>query len=89
MTHFDRGSKSIWIEGKRPLSGRVQIQGSKNAALPILAACMLIPGKCVLRGCPDITDIKCMCSLLQSTGAEDRTMVVCRQETRLLSIREM
>ena len=70
MPHFDRDSKSIWIEGKRPLSGRVQIQGSKNAALPILAACMLIPGKCVLRGCPDITDIKCMCSLLQSTGAE-------------------
>ena len=30
---------------------------------------MLIPGKCVLRGCPDITDIECMCSLLKSTGA--------------------
>lgn len=70
MTHFDKGSESIWIEGKRSLSGRIPIQGSKNAALPILAACMLIPGKCVLNGCPDITDIKCMCSLLKSTGAE-------------------
>ena len=30
---------------------------------------MLIPGRCVLRGCPDITDIECMCSLLKSTGA--------------------
>ena len=57
------------MEGQRPLSGRIWIQGSKNAALPILAACMLIPGKCVLRGCPDITDIECMCSLLKSTGA--------------------
>lgn len=57
------------MEGKKPLDGRIWIQGSKNAALPILAACMLIPGKCVLRGCPDITDIECMCNLLRSTGA--------------------
>lgn len=57
------------MEGQQPLGGRIWIQGSKNAALPILAACMLIPGKCVLRGCPDITDIECMCSLLKSTGA--------------------
>lgn len=61
------------MEGKRPLEGRIRIQGSKNAALPILAACMLIPGKCVLRGCPDITDIECMCSLLKSTGATVNT----------------
>lgn len=70
MTRFVRDSESIWIEGRRPLGGRIQVQGSKNAALPILAACMLIPGKCVLKGCPDITDIKCMCNLLQSTGAK-------------------
>ncbi len=57
------------MEGKKPLDGRIRIQGSKNAALPILAACMLIPGKCVLRGCPDITDIECMFNLLKSTGA--------------------
>lgn len=69
MAHFGRSEESIRMEGQRPLSGRIWIQGSKNAALPILAACMLIPGKCVLRGCPDITDIECMCSLLKSTGA--------------------
>ncbi|MDE6619709.1 MAG: UDP-N-acetylglucosamine 1-carboxyvinyltransferase [Lachnospiraceae bacterium] len=61
------------MEGKKPLSGRIQIQGSKNAALPILAACMLIPGTCVLNSCPDITDIECMCSLLKSTGASVNT----------------
>lgn len=70
MTQFGRNDESIRMEGKKPLSGRIQIQGSKNAALPILAACMLIPGKCVLRGCPNITDIECMCNLLTSTGAE-------------------
>lgn len=74
MTQFDRNDESIRMEGKKPLSGRIQIQGSKNAALPILAACMLIPGKCVLRGCPDITDIECMFNLLKSTGAAVNTV---------------
>ena len=57
------------MEGRNPLCGRVHIQGSKNAALPIMAACILIPGKCILRNCPDITDIGYMCNLLKSTGA--------------------
>lgn len=69
MAHLGGNDESIRMEGKKPLRGRIQIQGSKNAALPILAACMLIPGKCVLKGCPDITDIRYMCSLLESTGA--------------------
>lgn len=72
MAHFGENSESIRMEGKKPLDGRIWIQGSKNAALPILAACMLIPGKCVMRGCPSITDIDCMCNLLKSTGAEVR-----------------
>lgn len=69
MAHFGRNNESIRMEGRNPLSGRIRIQGSKNAALPILAACMLIPGKSLLRGCPDITDIEYMCSLLKSAGA--------------------
>ncbi len=70
MAHFGRDDVSIRMEGERPLGGRIRIQGSKNAALPILAACMLIPGECVLRGCPDISDIECMFNLLESTGAK-------------------
>ena len=69
MACFGGNDVSIRMEGGKPLGGRIWIQGSKNAALPILAACMLIPGKCLLRGCPDITDIGCMCNLLKSTGA--------------------
>ena len=69
MTRFGRNNESIRMEGKNALNGRIRIQGSKNAALPILAACMLIPDKCVLKNCPDITDIGYMCSLLKSTGA--------------------
>ncbi len=69
MACFGGNDVSIRMEGGKPLGGRIWIQGSKNAALPILAACVLIPGKCLLRGCPDITDIGCMCNLLKSTGA--------------------
>lgn len=89
MAHFGRNNESIRMEGKKALGGRIWIQGSKNAALPILAACMLIPGKCVLRGCPDITDIDCMCNLLKSTGAAVTTVpdtAVVEVDTR--SVRE-
>ena len=79
MAHFVRNNESIRMEGKNPLCGTVHIQGSKNAALPIMAACILIPGKCVLRNCPDITDIEYMCNLIKSTGAVVRTENVRKQ----------
>lgn len=60
---------SICMEGGNRLSGTVRIQGSKNAALPILAASVLIPDICVLKNVPCITDIDCMENLLKSTGA--------------------
>jgi len=58
----------IRIAGGTPLHGCVRIQGSKNAALPILAACLLIPGKCVIRNCPNITDVSYMLRLLAYAG---------------------
>lgn len=58
----------IRIEGKTPLHGSVRVQGSKNAALPILAACLLIPGKSVIRNCPVITDVNYMLRLLEYAG---------------------
>lgn len=57
------------MEGGRRLSGTVRIQGSKNAALPVLAASVLIPDTCVFWNVPYITDIGCMENLLESTGA--------------------
>ena len=68
MTRCKNNSNSIKMEGGLPLGGSVRIQGSKNAALPIMAACLLIPGKCTLRGCPDITDVAYMIRLLESTA---------------------
>ncbi|MFR8337501.1 MAG: hypothetical protein ACLVAW_12935 [Eisenbergiella massiliensis] len=50
--------KSIYISGNAPLYGEVTIQGSKNAALPIMAAALLIPGISVLKNCPRIADVE-------------------------------
>ncbi|MEG1848436.1 MAG: UDP-N-acetylglucosamine 1-carboxyvinyltransferase [Lachnospiraceae bacterium] len=59
---------SIQMEGGFPLFGEVQIQGSKNATLPILAATVLIPGISVLDHVPQITDVYSMITLLENCG---------------------
>ena len=60
--------KSVYIRGNASLYGEVTIQGSKNAALPIMAAALLVPGVCVLRNCPRIADVEYMCRILESIG---------------------
>ena len=59
----------ILIEGGRPLKGTVSIQGSKNAALPMMAASLLHRGISVLKGCPKIADVFCMEEILRNLGA--------------------
>lgn len=59
---------SFIIEGGRPLKGQVSIQGSKNAALPILAAALLTPEKCVIERVPRIEDVFRMIELIKSLG---------------------
>lgn len=61
---------SIRIYGNKELRGEVTVQGSKNAALPILAACILIKGTCQIQNCPNITDVQCMIRLLESVGCK-------------------
>lgn len=56
------------IEGGGPLRGEVRIQGSKNAALPILAASVLYPGVTVLHNCPRISDVENMLEILKGLG---------------------
>ena len=63
------GLDSIRITGKQSLYGEVEIQGSKNAALPILAASVLIKGEVVLHNCPRIQDTRLMLQLLRRLGA--------------------
>ena len=60
--------KEIHVHGGVSLQGRVRIQGSKNAALPILAAALLTKEENVLCNCPRITDVFRMLDLLRSIG---------------------
>jgi UDP-N-acetylglucosamine 1-carboxyvinyltransferase len=59
---------SFLIEGGHPLRGEVLPSGNKNAALPLLAACLLVDEPIVLRNIPDIGDVRSMRDLLTSLG---------------------
>lgn len=60
----------IEVEGMHRLHGEVRVQGSKNAVLPILSACVLNEGETVLHGCPKIRDVSSMLEALESAGAK-------------------
>lgn len=60
----------IEVEGMHQLQGEVKIQGSKNAVLPILSACVLNEGETVLRNCPKISDVFSMLEALTCAGAK-------------------
>ena len=58
------------IEGGNPLRGSISISGSKNAALPALAATLLTEEPCILENVPDLSDIRFMGKILHHLGAE-------------------
>ncbi len=56
------------IEGGIPLKGEITPAGNKNAALPLMAACLLTDEPVILRNVPDILDVVTMRSLFESLG---------------------
>ncbi|MGF9908396.1 UDP-N-acetylglucosamine 1-carboxyvinyltransferase [Brevibacillus porteri] len=60
------------IEGGRPLSGSLRIQGAKNAALPILAAAVLAEGQFYIYDVPHLKDINVMLEILTLLGANTK-----------------
>ena len=54
--------------GGTPLKGEVVIAGAKNAALPILCACLLTNQAITLRNVPELQDVRTMLKLLQEIG---------------------
>src|SRR5271167_382248 len=72
--------ESFLIKGGVPLHGAVTVSGSKNAALPIMAATLLTGEPCVIRRVPDLSDTRFMVKILESLGAtakfEDGTLTV-------------
>lgn len=77
---------SIRIQGRIALQGKVRIQGSKNASLPVLAATLLAEGSSVIRNCPRIADVHSMVSLLKSLGCgvhwQEKGLVVDSSQVR-------
>jgi UDP-N-acetylglucosamine 1-carboxyvinyltransferase len=61
---------SLLIEGGRRLSGTIEVEGNKNAALPLLAACLLTEQECVIHNVPQIRDVEVMARLLIDLGAD-------------------
>ena len=58
------------IQGGTPLSGEVTVAGNKNAALPILAACLLTEDEVLLHRVPRIRDTEAQIALLEQLGVE-------------------
>ena len=71
----------IEICGGKPLKGRIRIQGSKNAVLPMMAASILHEGETVIENVPRIQDVSCMMGILEYIGCK------CRMEGSVLSIK--
>jgi UDP-N-acetylglucosamine 1-carboxyvinyltransferase len=70
------------IDGGVPLSGTIAPAGNKNAALPILAACVLTEDEVVLSNVPEIRDVEAMLDLLEGMGVQitrrsDHTLALC------------
>ncbi len=57
------------VEGGHALSGEVSISGSKNAALPIIAAALLTDEECTISNMPNIADVRLMIEIAVSLGA--------------------
>ena len=60
------------VDGGKRLSGEVQVQGSKNSSLPILAATLLCRGECVLYNCPRLSDVEASLTILRYLGCTAR-----------------
>ncbi|MBQ4518172.1 MAG: UDP-N-acetylglucosamine 1-carboxyvinyltransferase [Clostridia bacterium] len=73
--------ETFHIKGQKPLYGTVAVSGSKNAALPILAASLLTDKPVILERMPALSDIKVMCDILSAlgcsvaSGAEDTLII--------------
>lgn len=62
--------EKLVIEGGKPLSGNVRIHGAKNAALPVLAACIMASGVHRIGNVPDLLDIHVMLDILRALGCK-------------------
>ena len=60
---------TLRIEGGRRLSGTVAVEGNKNSALPLIAACLLSEEECVISNVPRIRDVEVLLEIIRGLGA--------------------
>jgi UDP-N-acetylglucosamine 1-carboxyvinyltransferase len=75
------------VEGGHRLAGSIEPAGNKNAALPIIAACLLTLHRVTLHNVPRIRDTETLVELVRTIGVaaewdDDNTLVVCAREIR-------
>ncbi|MGN7661483.1 MAG: UDP-N-acetylglucosamine 1-carboxyvinyltransferase [Anaplasma sp.] len=59
---------SLQVKGCNPISGKVLVNGAKNSALPVMAACILLDGRVTLENVPDLLDVAVMSELIAGFG---------------------
>ena len=68
------------VTGGQKLRGEINVEGSKNAVLPILAATVLNDGISVIKNCPRLSDVEAMFEILRKLGCkvnfEENTVVI-------------
>lgn len=83
---------SIQIFGGKRLQGELKVQGSKNAALPMIAAAILTDGVTILHNCPQIIDVYAMINILNILGCkvvwEGTSLIIDAKEVRLCEIQK-
>ena len=62
----------LYIQGGTPLEGTLTVQGAKNSVLPLLAACLLVPGTVELSNCPVLSDVSAAMDILRHLGCRAR-----------------
>lgn len=56
------------VRGQRKIQGEIVLQGAKNSALPILAACAAVKGECIIHNCPKLSDVDAAIEILKHLG---------------------
>jgi UDP-N-acetylglucosamine 1-carboxyvinyltransferase len=63
-------TRALRVQGGAPLTGALRISGSKNAALPILAATLLTEQECRLENVPGLADVDTSLGILEALGVQ-------------------
>lgn len=83
---------TIQIRGQASLKGEIEVQGSKNAVLPIMAAAMIHKGTTILENVPRIQDVFCMMDIMERLGClvkmEGNTLCICAETLKSAEIPE-